>query len=204
MIYADIRGFTKKFKEDGSNLPEMSKKTVDILTKMYETVINRTGSHVQFQGDRESALRNRYGDTDYVYDGLIISMDLLDKIQESGLDLHIGIGCSYGTVFAARIGFKNRKHNIILGEAVNEANTAEDEFADEDQIAITGEMYRYVLKVFNGKYKLEFENIFTKKENYYVTTCGLKKWRSRIDDIQSKKSSIEAKKDSSYKPWSIE
>ena len=53
IVFADVRGFTKKFNSNDSNLSELSEKTKRILSSMYNTCQNEEGVHIQFQGDRE-------------------------------------------------------------------------------------------------------------------------------------------------------
>ena len=202
VIYGDIRGFTKQFREDGSNLSEMTNKTILALNDMYLSVINRNASHVQFQGDRESALRNRYGEFDYVLEGLFVAFDMLDKIRQSSFE--IGIGCSIGTVFASRVGMKGRKHNLILGNSVIQADYAEDAIATNNEIAITKEMYDYLCSTENSKYKKIMIKIFIPKGNHYVTSKGLKDWRNEVSIIYQDENASRAKQNDSYKPWSFD
>lgn len=206
VIYADIRGFTKKFKADGSNLMEMSKLTKEILQLMYKSVITKEGSHVQFQGDRESALRNDYGTGDYVLNGLQVAMFILESVSKAHIstnnNLQIGIGCSYGAVFASKVGIRNHKHNLIMGETVKDANEAEDLIAGNNELAITKDMYQYLANCLDGKYKQLMKEIFNPKgSTHYVTTITYTDFTNKLFRVLQNKNAIEAKENNAQRPW---
>jgi class 3 adenylate cyclase len=206
VIYADIRGFTKKFKSDGSNLIQMSLLTKEVLTKMYTSVVYKQGTHIQFQGDRESAIRNDFGTEDYVLKGLQIAMYILEQIITSNNainhQLSIGIGCSFGKVYAAKVGIKSHKHNLIMGEAVKEANIAEDEFADNNEIAITKDMYNHLLFVSNSRYMSLIKQIFRKKGlDHYVTKYKFSEFNRLLTELNLQKNAEEARMNNAQRPW---
>lgn len=206
VIYADIRGFTKKFNSDGSNLVEMSRLTKDILQKMYKAVIAKDGSHVQFQGDRESALRNDFGEEDHVLKGLQVAMYILEIVINLQVandnKLQIGIGCSQGTVFAAKVGIRNHKHNLIMGETVKQANEAEDLFAGNNEIAIRKEMYDYLIKCCNAQYRNIIISIFKPKGDFhYITTTTFSEFNDRLFNTMQEGNADEAKHNKAQRPW---
>lgn len=206
VIYADIRGFTKKFNKDGSNLIAMSRTTKLVLKEMYDSVINKGGTHVQFQGDRESAFRNDYDQDDYVLKGLQTAMYILEKIklqsQTTGNNFHIGIGCSHGTVYAAKVGIRGHKHNLILGETVKKANFAEDEHAGDDQIAITQDMYSYLLQTKNSRYKNVISDIFKyDNDGHYVTSTKFSEFTQILMRLAENYNSQDAKPHNPQRPW---
>lgn len=207
VIYADIRGFTKKFDANGRNLLEMSNLTREALRTMYNSVIQRDATHLQFQGDRESALRNDFSDLDYVWDGLLCSMHIMEQFylltsKEQFKDLDIGIGCSYGTVFASKVGIRGHKHKLIMGKTATEADLAEDLGAQAKEIAITKEMYDYLINLKNGKYSKVMNKSFILRNGYYVTRETLTMFRQRIDNMNQEKASSEAKQNQAQRPWS--
>lgn len=126
-FYADVRGFTGQFKKDDSNLEEMSQKTQEILETMYEIVRNNKGIHVQFQGDREMALFHDYDGYSCVSDAVAAALRIIDKVKD--YQVCVGVGTSLGILFAAKIGARGEKDNILLGSTVTQADRYEDEKA---------------------------------------------------------------------------
>jgi class 3 adenylate cyclase len=216
VLYADIRGFTKKFKEDGSNLPQMSVLTKKVLQRMYKCVIDYNGVHIQFQGDCESGIDNDYGnrEIDYALECIFSGMSILDNIEkvnqekeiQEGLDyqkIAVGIGCSIGTIYATRIGVRNQKDNLILGETVHEADIAEDEEAQENELVITTEFYNHlVTDIQDSKIANIIKQIFKLRNNYYYTKIGMKKYRELLNTDYVDKNSEDARKNGHLKPWS--
>lgn len=54
IFFSDIRGFTNKV--DHTDLAKIKQLTQDVLIQMNKAVMKESGIHVQFQGDRESAI----------------------------------------------------------------------------------------------------------------------------------------------------
>ncbi len=186
-VFADVRGFTSKFNKDDINLDEMYAKTKNVLSAMYEVSTKYNGVHVQFQGDRELSLyHNIQGD--YI-DGVLQpdkkcfksavlgAMRMIDAVKP--YQLNIGVGADFGRLFAAKIGVRGAKDNLLIGETVINADLMEDSCADKDQIAITDRVYQGLLKEDSILAK-----IFQKNDSYYITTVGYneyKKEQSYID-----------------------
>lgn len=132
MLFADIRNFTQKV--DNTPLDEIEVFTERILKGMYHCVNDNDGLHVQFQGDRESGIFHHFKEREenYIVDALTTAMKLLDFVDEENNSkkhkqhLDIGIGCSIGDIYFSRIGLKNNKFNIAMGETVQDADYAED------------------------------------------------------------------------------
>lgn len=122
-LFADVRDFTSQFDEDGANLEEMAVKTQNILTAMYDVVEERNGIHVQFQGDREMALFHDYSEYSCVVDAVIAGLKIIDAVK--GYQVSVGVGQSFGRMFAAKIGARGEKDNILLGRTVGEADKFE-------------------------------------------------------------------------------
>lgn len=54
ILFSDIRGFTNKV--DHTDLEKIKQLTQDVIIQMNKAVMKESGIHVQFQGDRESAI----------------------------------------------------------------------------------------------------------------------------------------------------
>ena len=164
-LFADIRGFTEQFDADGSNLEEMAQKTQLILTSMYDIVERCKGIHVQFQGDREMALFHDYHGYTCATDAVIAGLRIIDGVKL--FQVSVGVGQSFGRLFASKIGVRGEKDNILIGRTVNEADRNEDEMASENQLVISETIYK----------KLRIENpavagLFQKADNIYYTELG--------------------------------
>ena len=218
MLFADIRGFTKKV--DETNLAEMKQLTQTVLTMMNKAVRNKDGVHVQFQGDRESAVFNYYSDEndDYAFRAVLSAMCMLDgvdKINETRTDkLNIGIGCSLGEVYATRIGMKKRdkKFNVTMGQTVKEADDAEDNVAGVDinsnptEIAITSNMYDYLSKLpgYRGNFiKDAFTLRFVKNKKYYISTTRFSEYQKKAISYSREQNATRASNNQGIKPWSF-
>ena len=165
-LFADVRDFTSQFDEEGANLEEMAVKTQNILTAMYEVVEDRKGVHVQFQGDREMALFHDYNDYSCVEDAIVAGLKIIDAVKEYRVS--VGIGQSIGRLFAAKIGARGEKDNILLGRTVGNADKNEDEYADKNQLVLSTKLYERI-KQKNSS----LSSIFKKKNNdVYYTDLG--------------------------------
>jgi class 3 adenylate cyclase len=183
-LFADVRGFTSQFKKDDSNLEEMSQKTQEILQSMYEVVGKNKGIHVQFQGDREMALFHDhpdYPEYNCIPDAVAAALRIVDVIKT--YQVCVGVGTSLGTLFAAKIGARGEKDNILLGTTVTQADRFEDERAGENQIVINGEIYSY-LKDTRPIWANQFVRI---ADDCYRTTVGYKKMMEAVSIAQLEK-----------------
>lgn len=164
-LFADIRGFTSQFDNDDTNLEEMTIKTQDILTAMYNQVEQNKGIHVQFQGDREFALFHNYSEYECYLDAVKAGLKMIDAVKVYGVS--IGVGQSFGKMFAAKIGARGEKDFLLIGTTVIEADKNEDDNAKANQLVISNDIY-VALKRINSKWA----DIFTKADGYYYTTSG--------------------------------
>ena len=165
-LFADVRDFTSQFDEDGANLEEMAVKTQNILTAMYDVVEERNGIHVQFQGDREMALFHDYGDYSCVVDAVIAGLKIIDAVKE--YQVSVGVGQSIGRLFAAKIGARGEKDNILLGRTVGEADKNEDEYAEKNQLVLSADLYEKLKQNDSG-----LSSLFKKKNGgVYYTESG--------------------------------
>lgn len=178
-VFADVRGFTSQFKEDDSNLDDMTRKTQEILEAMYHVSMSHGGIHVQFQGDRELSLYHNVpeqtingayqAEQKCFKSAVLASMRIIDAVKSYAV--HIGVGEDFGTLFATKIGARGEKDNILLGETVIQADIMEDKNAGEDQIAITAEVYSG-LKSEDSYLAGKFKQV----GSYYIATIGYKEY----------------------------
>lgn len=176
-FFADIRGFTKQFDKDDSNLEEMASKTQRALELMYTTIISYHGDHIQFQGDREVALFHRNQNSeDFIIDAITSALKIIDGIK--GISLYVGVGQSIGDLFVSRIGTRGEKDNIIIGKTVNNADRYEDNYAQENQLVVSKEIYDY-LYVNNRKWALQFKPV---NKECYCITIGYKQLLTMVQE----------------------
>lgn len=188
-VFADVRGFTSQFEADDSNLEEMAQKTQQILNAMYQVSSGHGGIHVQFQGDRELSLyHNIPGQTiggmyqperKCFKSAILAAMRMIDVIKPYAV--HIGVGEDFGRLFATKIGAHGEKDNILLGETVILADVMEDKHADEDQVAIT-------IEVYNGlrTEDINLANQFKRVGDYYIATIGYQQYVSNVFSQQQR------------------
>ena len=165
-VFADIRDFTSQFDADDANLDDMANKTQDILMTMYQTVTERNGIHVQFQGDREMALFHDYNDYSCASDAVIAGMKMVDMVKE--FQVSIGVGQACGRLFAAKIGARNSKDNILLGRTVIQADRNEDVFAEKNQVVISEDIYNRI----NAEKPALAKLFHSKADGLYFTENG--------------------------------
>ena len=192
MLYADIRNFTQKV--DNTPLDEIETFTERVLKGMYCCVNSNDGLHVQFQGDRESGIFHHFKEREenFIIDALITAMKLLDFVDAENNSknhkehLDIGIGCSIGDIYFSRIGIKNNKFNIAMGETVQEADYAEDIIAGSfgrptSEIAITKELFK-ALGNCNSKIATTIKKEFRQcGDNFYICTTRYSTIKSEIE-----------------------
>ena len=176
-LLADVRGFTKQFADDDSNLEEMASKTQKILTGMYNEVVNADGEHIQFQGDREMAL---FHDYDSAKSGCttratLCAMRMIDIVGKN-TGVSIGIGFDFGRLFAVKIGARDEKDRLLLGETVSTSDRLEDKHAGENQIAISKEVWEKLRIEDKGLAKV----FKPKGNNIYVATIGYKEYQKQF------------------------
>ena len=166
VVYADVRGFTKEFKPDGSNLEILVYETIRILNTMYDTCTKNHGFHIQFQGDREYVLFPH----DTQEDACFFAVKLIDAIKKA--NRHIGVGIAYGKLFGFKIGIRGSKDNVMLGVPAICADNLEDLYAGEDTVSISENVYS---KLKDKQLKSLFDEKGTVKNigcKYYSTTLG--------------------------------
>lgn len=215
VLFSDIRGFTHKV--DNGDLPEIKQLTQLVLSGMNKAIRKESGTHVQFQGDRESAIFNSYKDepNNAILRAIFAAMRIIDMVEELNADrkedkIRVGIGCSIGQIFATRIGIRGNKFNVIMGETVKEADIAEDCVAgatfqsNGTEIAITYKLYNALNQIDNKQSK-ELLKLFEKRNSggqiYYICKDGYKAFKNRMDIISQDKNATRANNNNGIRPW---
>lgn len=223
ILFSDIRGFTNKV-DNEEDLSKIKNLTQEVLQKMNKATNKENGVHVQFQGDRESAIFHPYSNEpkNFVIRAISAAMRMIDFVKEINDSkqygkLNIGIGCDYGSVFATRIGMRNRigtsnrKFNVVMGKTVKNADTAEDEVAgvvggisSKTEVAITKEMFEK-LKEINSSQSQKYEKLFLKRKvlgkEYYICTTGYKEFQEKADNVALQKNASRASNNNRICPW---
>lgn len=219
MLFADIRGFTKKFDPEGENLPKMKKATEKILNALYQCVRDEDGVHVQFQGDRISAFFHEHNsdEGDYIIRAYKCALSIIDAVSELNQSkeikdalgdqkLCVGIGCSTGDIYATRLGMKNQKDNVAMGQTVREADFAEDNVAgvgvgaNSTEIAVTEECYNRLSDSKNPLSKV-IKDTFSKRGQHYIASKGLVDIVDSEEKKRERNNYEEAKRTTTVKPW---
>ena len=162
VVFADVRGFTKQFNPNNSNLNWLANLTKQILNEMYQCCEEHKGIHVQFQGDREQVF---FEGKNYE-NAIVFALELSERIQRDGQKL--GIGVAFGRAYAASLGkYSERseldKQNALIGNVVSYTSRLEDECAKENEIVISKKLYDKI-----DNYSLK--KLFEARDFYYVTS----------------------------------
>lgn len=204
VLYCDIRGFTKKFAKDGSNLLSMSQVAIKSLQKMYDCTSQKSLTHIQFQGDRELSIENNGIDNAFACAFEMLSVFEKHFSQSLGYaDMAIGIGIGFGSFYYAKVGARSSKDPLLLGLPVSLADTAEDKYAaNRNSIAIHKDGFDKIMANSNAITKAVATDLFYKKDDFYV----LKPEKTSIDYINevskanSEYSHLEQRNDKAN-PW---
>ena len=205
MFYSDIRGFTNKV--DMSKLQEAERFTKTVLEMMYDCEQADAGVHIQFQGDRDSVVFYNHSDMskNYAVSAVVAGMKMLDGIDNINKSrntdkINIGIGIAIGNIFLSRLGLKNGKFNIALGQTVRDADKAEDEKAGTrkegqlSEIAITSEVFQYISSL--AKDNILAKNIinnftpFSDSKEFYVTSTKYSQLFQKQEDVKVEQPSL--------------
>ena len=176
IVMADVRGSTKLYSKDGRNLEDMTFKTERLLREMYNSINENDGIHVQFQGDKEVALFM----ITKAKNALFAALQIQDNIKALGLKC--GIAIHYGDIYASRVGIRNEKDNIILGENVLFSDKLEDEYANSDETVLSKEMYNFMKLDNKNQCVLKY---FTLRDGVYKTNLGYKELIRKMSLDQS-------------------
>jgi len=129
VLFSDIRGFTAL--SESMNPDDMASLLTEYFTEMVECVFRHGGTLDKFMGDAVMAQWGaRIGtpeDADRAVHAAIEMMRALDTLNAQWRrvgrpELGIGIGLSYGEVFAGNIGSERRLEFTVIGDPVNTAS----------------------------------------------------------------------------------
>ena len=153
VLFSDIRGFTAL--SESMNPDDIATLLTEYFTEMVECVFRHGGTLDKFIGDSVMA---QWGapisapdDPDRAMNAAIDMIRELEALNEKWRDqgrpqLHIGIGLTYGEVFAGNIGSERRLEYTVLGDTVNTANRL-CSVAERGEILISDEMRRALTHV---------------------------------------------------------
>lgn len=150
ILYGDLRGFTKLFNVSGNNLDNLALVLKEVYKEFDAAVTEKDGVRVQFQGDRIVAIFNSFTDElelDIVrmFEASLVLKDKINALSDTYSEqlgnkkLKIGIGLCYGEYYATRLGLRSYTDNIVLGSTAAKGDTAEDKYAEDQDIAVTKE-----------------------------------------------------------------
>ena len=150
VLFSDIRGFTAL---SASMTPDdIATLLTEYFTEMVDCVFRHGGTLDKFMGD---AVMAQWGapiptpdDADRAVRAAVDMMRALDALnagwRSAGRpELEIGIGLSYGEVFAGNIGSERRLEFTVLGDTVNTASRL-CAAADGGEILMTDELRRHL------------------------------------------------------------
>ena len=153
VLFSDIRGFTPL--SESMNPDEIAHLLTEYFTEMVECVFRHGGTLDKFIGD---AVMAQWGapigapdDPDRAMAAAIDMIRELDVLNEKWRgqgrpELQVGIGLTYGEVFAGNIGSEKRLEFTVIGDTVNTANRL-CSAAEGGEILISDEMRRALSRV---------------------------------------------------------
>ena len=104
--------------------------------------------------------------------------------------LDVGIGMSYGDVYASVIDVRGSKSNVILGKTVSLGDELEDKCAEPNELVISTDLYDKLSEYDESKHLCAY---FKKRDYYYVTKKSLndiflEEKKKRLDEETRNKS----------------
>ena len=155
VLFSDIRGFTAL--SEAMNPDDIATLLTEYFTEMVECVFRHGGTLDKFMGD---AVMAQWGaplsapdDPDRAMAAALDMMRELEALNakwrgQGRPELQIGIGLTFGEVFAGNIGSERRLEYTVLGDTVNTANRL-CSAADGGEILISDDMRRALTTVPN-------------------------------------------------------
>jgi class 3 adenylate cyclase len=210
ILCADIRGFTKLFNKNDSNLDDLCDVMQELYSIMGAAINEEDGVKVQYQGDRIVALFNDFAGVDPFRIRMIRSaLKLNERIQEFNNrsdiskklkknNIAIGIGCGSGNIIATRLGMNGSKDNIVLSEGSKTADKAEDDYAEKNTVVICKQLHdEIVAEAKNStytEYKV-FEDEFTaiSTTGYYSSDMIYSEFQQKLNEKKRQEQEQKAK-----------
>ncbi len=194
ILYGDLRGFTKLFNVSGNNLDNLSLVLKEVYKEFDAAIEEKDGVRVQFQGDRIVAIFNSFTDEPQLdiirmFEAALILKNKINAISDTYSEelgnkkLKIGIGLCYGEYYATRLGLRSYKDNIVLGFTAAKGDKAEDEHADDQEIAVTKEFKEKVdeLKDESDKSQVILNSLTPiSTTGYYKTTISQDEFETKV------------------------
>lgn len=222
VICADIRGFTKLFAANDSNLDDLNYVMKEIYLKMGEVVNEFEGTKVQYQGDRLVAIYHDFGnEKEYIIRVIEAGLTLKDKIKDLSNDedikkrlnnkkINIGIGCAIGNTIATRLGLNGNKDNIVLGESYKHADICEDKYALEEELVISKYLKDKIDGIIkngdssNVKYEILQESFKAKSTTgYYLININLDEYNEKVEQMESEQRKIDSSIEEVFKKETV-
>lgn len=210
ILCADIRGFTKLFNKNDSNLDDLCDIMQELYSIMGNAINEEDGVKVQYQGDRVVALFTDFDGADpYIIRMMRSAFKLNERIQElnNRVDISeklkknniaIGIGCGSGDIIATRLGLNGSKDNIVLSEAVKAADSSEDDYAEKNEVVICKKLHDEIVDDAKNseltEYKVlqeEFDAI--KTTGYYFTSMIYSEFEQKVNEKKTEEQEQKAK-----------
>ena len=198
-LFSDIRGFTSQFKDDDSNLKEKSAQAIRGISLMIRNVLEYDGNHIQVQGDKEVAvfpLEYEPENGESIRDAVNCALSIVDEMRTA--KLNVGIGMSYGDVYASIVDIRGSKSNVILGETVTLGNELEDKCAEPNELVISSDLYNKLSEYDESKYLCGY---FKKRDHYYGT---MKSFTDILTEEQNRRLNEETRNKNYYRVHYIE
>lgn len=199
ILCADIRGFTKLFNKNDSNLDDLCYVMEELYNVMGQAVNEEYGVKVQYQGDRIVALFNDIKSSTPLNLRMIQGAfkinervqelnrrtDINEKLKKNNIS--VGIGCSSGNIIATRLGSNGEKANILLSDASKQADKCEDNYANKNTTVISKELYDEVVSAAKESNSIEFEvlkDVFSaiSKTGYYSSNLTFSEFQDKINE----------------------
>jgi adenylate cyclase len=153
VLFSDIRGFTPL--SETMNPDEMAHLLTEYFTEMVECVFRHGGTLDKFIGDAVMAQWGApIGAPDDPDRAMAAAIDMIRELEilnekwrgQGRPELQVGIGLTYGEVFAGNIGSEKRLEFTVIGDTVNTANRL-CSAAEGGEILLSEEMRRALSKV---------------------------------------------------------
>jgi adenylate cyclase len=148
VLFSDIRGFTPL--SESMNPDEIAHLLTEYFTEMVECVFRHGGTLDKFIGDAVMAQWGApIGAPDDPDRAMAAAIDMIRELEvlnekwrsQGRPELQVGIGLTYGEVFAGNIGSERRLEFTVIGDTVNTANRL-CSAAEGGEILISDEMRR--------------------------------------------------------------
>jgi adenylate cyclase len=148
VLFSDIRGFTPL--SESMNPDEIAHLLTEYFTEMVECVFRHGGTLDKFIGDAVMAQWGApLGAPDDPDRAMAAAIDMIRELnalnekwrQQGRPELQVGIGLTYGEVFAGNIGSEKRLEFTVIGDTVNTASRL-CSAAEGGEILISDEMRR--------------------------------------------------------------